>query len=167
MTIEIAAGRVTADMLNAFVPMYEVQGSDQSLTTTPANWNVGALTFGAGEVWECRLYVDYGNFSTATNNMQLVWSTPTGTVVQGRLMVAGPASGSGSVLDTNGSFASRASSTTVSYSGTTSLVNRGCAYQSFVVTGGASGGTLTLTLGMSAGTGTAYAGSYFVAHRVS
>ncbi len=168
---QVAGTPATAAAYNNLIPRIYEQTADQSLTTTPANSNVftaANLTIGANEKWWCELLLDFGNFSTATNNIQLDWGAATGTVVHGRLYTIGPAGGSGSVTDGNGTFASRVCDTTVSYSGTASTSIRGAARQVFIVDGGASGGALgTLTLAMSAGTGTAYTGSVMIMHRVS
>lgn len=170
MALTVTAGTPgTAAEYNALIPKYTVQGSDQALTSTGANWNAGAITIAANETWECQLYIDYGNASAATSNLQLTWATPTGTATISRLMSIGPtAGGLTAPSDVNGGFQARANNSAISYGNTTSTTLRGLAYQSFVVAGGVSGGTIQLTLQMStaASTGTAYAGSKFIAHRV-
>jgi hypothetical protein len=169
MAITVTAGqRVTAAMLNAFVPKYVVQGSDQALTTSAGNWNVGAISIAAGETWVVDVLLDYGNMSSAANNLQTSWSTPTGTLVAGRLFTMGAAGGTSSVSDTNGGFMARPHTQSTSYGGTTSTgTTRGAARHTFTLAGGVSGGTVTLSLNLSAGTATLYAGSFYVAHRVS
>ncbi len=165
MTISFTAGqRVTASAINAFVPYYGRQGSDTALTTSPGNWAAGALSFAAGEVWYVEVFLDYGNFSTATNNIQVSWSVTGGATID-RVMTIGVAGATGSVTDTNGGFQSRTTGS-VSYSGTTSTSVRGLARQAFVVTT-TTAGTCVLAHVMSAGTGTLYASSFYIARRIS
>lgn len=168
MAITAAVGeRLTAAKFNALVPYYLRQGSDQALTTTPANSNTFvSLAFNAGEVWALDMFVDYGGFSVATNNLQTNWSV-TGGLTGDRLMTTGVAAGSGSTTDTNGHWLSRPFTQSTSYSGTTNTtVSRGQARQAFVITM-TTAGTMTLVVQMSGGTGTVYAGSYIVGRRIS
>lgn len=169
MTIVVAAGaRLSASLFNAFVPMYGVQGSDQSLTTTFADWNLGAVSMDPNQIWAFNCFFDYGNFSVATNDLQIFWTAPTGGATQSRLFVVGNAAGSGTVTDGNATAASRAqNSATVSFGGTTSTSVRGGVRVDFTVATGGSVGSVKPQFRMSAGTGTLYAGSYYVAHRLS
>lgn len=168
MAITVTAGsRLTAAVYNTNIPYYVASASDQALTTTPAAWNGGTLSFAAAGIYECRVYLDY-SVSVAANDFRTVWTTPTGGATQGRLMTIGAGTGSTGAPSnaTDGGFQSRVPTAVVSFSGGTSTTVRGCAYQSFVVTT-TTAGTLSVNVYVSAGTGTLYAGSYFVAHRVS
>lgn len=168
MAITFAAGqRITAASLNAFVPYYVRQGTDQNLTTVSANSNTfTSLAINAGEAWAMDFFLDYGGFSVATNNVQLSWSV-TGGLTGDRLMTTGVAAASGSTTDSNGHWLARPFNQSTSYSGTVNTTtSRGMARQSFVVTA-TTAGTMTLALIMSAGTGIAYTGSYMTGRRIS
>lgn len=169
MALTVTAGTpATATQYNALIPKYGAQASDVAMSTTPANPAAfTGITIAANETWVFEVFYAYGNFSVATNNMQTSWSS-TGTVTGGKLFTSGAAAGSGSVTDTNVHVLARSFTTSTSFSGTTNATTSlGAGRQVFVVDGGASGGTITLAVVMSAGTGTFYTGSIYIAHRIS
>lgn len=174
MAITFTAGqRLTAGSLNAFVPMYVVQGTDQdSTTTTLANHNTFAsLAFEASQVWVCKLYVDTAQITASSNlAFNMNW-TVTGGLAQARrwCLGAGPTNtaGSGSVTPVN--MACRQGSGSVTYGTVQSVTNRMQAQEEFVVTT-TTAGTLTFQWaqqGTASGTIRMYAGSFFTAYRVS
>jgi len=169
MAIDVTAGqRLTAATLNAFVPMYFVVGTDQSVTTTFANWNVGALTFGANQIWDCFIMLDY-SVSANGNTFQTQWVAPTGGATQSRIFDWGPSAAAATVsvsAATESAFQSRTQGANVGHNGTTSTTIRGVVFQRFTVTTVASG-SITPQVAVNTGTGTLYTGSYFVAHRLS
>lgn len=168
MAISFAAGDVvTAAKINAFVPYYVAMGSDQATSTSVTDWNAGALSFAAGQTWVCDLFLEYGNHSAAANDFQVQYAAPTGGLTVPRIYSHGAAGAAAGVIAVSGSFQGRVSLTTsIAYGGTASTSIRGLAHQTFVVTT-TTAGTLTPRVSVSAGTGTLYASSFVICHRVS
>lgn len=166
----VAGQRLTPAVLNALIPQYLELGSDAAVSTSATAWTGGSLTIGAGETWEVTCMFQYGGMSSAANDFRLSSPTVTGTVTHGRMFSTGSIS---AALPTAGSTALQSRDTTagaVSYGGTTATGSTtsalGIADLRFIVKGGASGGTWVPRIQLSAGTGTIYAGSYILAHRV-
>lgn len=167
MAITVAAGqRLTAANVNAFVPMYLSQGSDQSITTTASNHNTfTSLSFGAGETWVAEMWLDVGNASTTLNFRPTY--VVTGGLTIARVFMTAPASGETSATSAaNSSHASRANNVQTNFGIPTSTTDRALVRIGTVITTTTSG-TFTLQVATSTGTATGYTGSVFIAHRVS
>lgn len=169
MPINIPAGsRLPASALNAFVPIYVEKTLNQTNTgNTNANDNAFAnISFGADQTWECRLCLNADAPTGA--DIKLIWAT-TGGVQTFTRWCYGPGVSTTGTNDTTANMANR-DNTSVTYgTGNSTSLRAGIIEHFRIVTVGSSG-TITLQWSQSgtpSGTLTVYAGSYFVAHRVS
>lgn len=172
MAITWAAGqRITAAGLNAFVPMYYAQSADQTLNTaTLTNHNLFAsIPIGAGEIWVCELVCDVAG--VAASDIKTSWSASSTVTTTRRHSTAMATTNTADPnVATVLSIQARATSSATSYGVVPENgAVRGTLQEKFVASGGVSGGTLTLQWACVAASGnvTMYAGSWFVAHRVS
>lgn len=175
MAITFAAGqRLTAAALNAFVPKYVVKGSDEGRTTTTSANDAAfaGIAFGAGETWECGIFLDVDG--PTASDIKMLWNVTGGTVVTSRRhSTAMGVSGTAPNDALNTSVQARQGSSSVSYgaapeAGSAPNTVRTSVQERFLVTS-PTAGTLTLQWAQASGpsgTVTVRAGSYFVAHRV-
>lgn len=165
MAITVAAGDVlTATKYNANIPQYIQQSSVQALTSTPAAWNAGAASFGAGETWAVDVYIDSYNSSATTVDLQTAWSVTGGATILKRHTI-------GIAQNVGGT-----SGDVVIQARTTSTVTDGIAntaggthtsHQEHFIVVTTTAGTITLNVSTDAGTASLDTGSYLVAHRLA
>lgn len=171
MTISVSAGdRVTDEMLNAFVPKYLLQGSDQTLNTTTftAHNTFASIAVGAGEIWEFCFNLVIGD-STVASGIKTRLSA-TGDVTTGyRHIVAMGVTATTANDATNVSVQARTLSSSVSHGVTNSASTFATLQEKMLVNGGATGGTVTLEWACVAASGNVIvkSGGHMIAHRVS
>jgi hypothetical protein len=161
--------RITAARLNAFVPKYLYQSSDQTLNTTSmTNHNTFAnVAVAAGETWEFCFNLVIGN-STAASDMKTDLNV-SGTVTTSlRHIFSIGASATQSFDIGNVNVQARDTTADVSHGVVASASVFATLQEKVVVFGGASGGTLSYRWSCVAASGnvSVLAGSHMIAHRV-
>lgn len=166
----VAGERITASTLNALVPKYLRQSSDQSLsTTTFTNHNTfAAISFGASETWAVVMNL-FHNSANAGNDIKTTWTVSGGLTLASYRAIVSPGLTATSTADVAGNFQGRATGDSVSHGSTTSASVFGVVHEEFVVVC-TTAGTLTLQWAQASATSgatTTLAGSYLTAHRLS
>jgi hypothetical protein len=171
-----AGTRLTASMLNALVPRYLRQASDQALaTTTYTTHNTfAAISVAAGETWEVKVFV-FHNSADVGNDIKVRWAVTGGVTLDTMRAISGPGlagtgtPGAGTAVDVSGNFQGRATTDSVSGGSTTSASVYAFWSESFVVTA-TTAGTFGMEWAQQAavtGSTTTKAGSYLVMLRIA
>lgn len=167
MAVTLAAGDVvTAARFNALAPMYARQASDQAITTTPANWNVGALSFAANSTFVVELFLMVGNASTPGFNFRPTYAVTGGTTMANAMIVAPAGAETSAIAAANVALTYRTPGTN-SYGVPSATTDQGALIRIVSIITSTTAGTWVPLFASSAGTMTLYTGSFLIGHQVS
>jgi hypothetical protein len=166
-----AGDKLTAADLNALVPRYYKQTSDQSLSTTTftAHNTFASISVGANETWEvvCRLAATSAH---ADNDVKTDWAVTGSVGFDTYRHITAPGTSGTGAADTSAENAARERNSSTAHGVTTSATVLSSIVERFVVTGGGSGGTFTLRWAQStafSGSTTVLAGSHLIMRRIA
>lgn len=171
MSLTVSAGqRLTASMLNAFVPLYLTQASDQALaTTTFTGHNLfTAVPISVGTTWFVDCYLAH-NSADAGNDIKVRWAVTGGAAIVGyRHIVSLGLSSTG--VDGTTNVQARGLTDSVSGGSSTSGTVFASWRESFMITASGTDGTYGLEWAQASavtGVTTVKAGSFLIARRVA